>query len=146
MSIPRRLSHLPSHDLPGGVLLITAATRRSRLLGLMGLRALGADRALLLPRCRSVHTYGMRFAIDLVWLDSSGRVLRRDTAVAPGRVRGCRGARAVVEAAAGAGERVAAALAAAPGEGRLVAGPSGGDGAAVHHRAGGRRIPVPGDR
>ncbi len=120
MPIPRRLRSLPSHELPGAVLLFVAATPRSRLLGLMGLRELSRDHALLLPRCRSVHTIGMRFGLDLIWVDAAGRVIGADGAVAPGRVRGCRCARAVVEARAGAGERVASALSAASGEGGLL--------------------------
>lgn len=52
---------------------------------------------LLIPRCRSVHTFGMRFALDLLWLDEWGRVLRVDSGVAPGRIRSCRPAVAVLE-------------------------------------------------
>ena len=122
MRIPRRLARLPSHELPGGLRLIIAATPRARLLGLMGLRGLDRRHALVLTRCRSVHTFGMRFALDLVWLDGSGRVLRQDAGVTPGRLRSCRSARAVVEAPAGAGARVAAALAAVSDEGRLIVG------------------------
>lgn len=108
----RRLDRLPSRDLPGGVRLIIAATPRTRLLGLMGLRDLDRGHALLLTRCRSVHTFGMRFPLDLVWLDGNGRVLRQDACVAPGRLRSCPSAHAVIEAPAGAGGRVATALAA----------------------------------
>ena len=86
----------------------------------MGLQKLDRDHALLLPRCKSVHTFGMRFALDLIWLDAAGRVIRQDAAVGPGRLRSCRRARAVVEAPAGAGERLAAALATASGDGRLT--------------------------
>jgi uncharacterized membrane protein (UPF0127 family) len=124
MSIPRHLRSLPSQELPGGVLLMTAATPRARLVGLTGVRTLSADQALLLPRCRSVHTFGMRFALDLIWLDGAARLLRQDAAVAPGRIRGCRSARAVVETAAGAGDVVAAALAAASGDARRLGRPS----------------------
>ncbi len=73
----------------------------ARLLGLAGLRRLPADAGLLLPRTRSIHTLGMRFALDLVWLDRDGRVVRVDRAVPPRRVRSCRAARAVVELPAG---------------------------------------------
>ncbi|MBA2506574.1 MAG: DUF192 domain-containing protein [Thermoleophilaceae bacterium] len=52
---------------------------------------------LLIPRCSSVHTFGMRVALDLVWLDSDWRVVRVDRAVPPRRVRGCRGAWGVLE-------------------------------------------------
>ncbi len=68
-----------------------------RLLGL-ALRRRPPAHALLLPRCRSVHTFGMRFPLDLIWLDRDGRVLRVDEAVPPWRVRSCRGAAAVLEA------------------------------------------------
>lgn len=57
--------------------------------------------ALLIPGCRSVHTWGMRFALDLVWLDATGAVIRVDRAVGPWRVRSCRGASAVLEVPAG---------------------------------------------
>lgn len=70
---------------------------RARLLGLAGLCDLPADAGLLLPRTRSIHTFGMRFALDLVWLDEAGRVARVDRGVRPRRIRSCRRARAVVE-------------------------------------------------
>jgi uncharacterized membrane protein (UPF0127 family) len=73
-----------------------AATARARLLGLSGLRA-RPPCGLLLPRTRSVHTFGMRFPLDLVWLDARGRTVRVDTAVPPRRVRWCATARAVLE-------------------------------------------------
>jgi hypothetical protein len=73
-----------------------AATRRARLRGLLGHRS-PPPFALRLEPCRSVHTFGMRFALDLHWLDGDGAVLRVDRGVRPGRVRTCRRARAVVE-------------------------------------------------
>jgi uncharacterized membrane protein (UPF0127 family) len=79
----------------------------SRLLGL-AFREPPPDTALLLPRCRSVHTFGMRFALDLVWLDAAGRVLAIDEGVRPWRVRVCRDAVAVVEVAAGNSGRIRA--------------------------------------
>ena len=77
--------------------IVAAAGLQHRLLGL-ALRRRRPDHALLIPRCRSVHTFGMRFPLDLIWLDSEGRVLRVDEAVPPWRVRSCRGAAAVLEA------------------------------------------------
>jgi len=69
-----------------------------RLTGLLGPRSLPPGVALEIPRCRSVHTFGMRFALDLAWLDGERRVVRIDRAVAPWRVRSCRQARSVLEA------------------------------------------------
>lgn len=106
----RRLARLPLVPLPGGVRVHVAASPRARLLGLAGLRELPCRSALLLPRCRSVHTLGMRCALDLVWLGCGGMVVRVDRAVRPGRLRWCRGARAVLETAAGGADAVVAAL------------------------------------
>ena len=83
-----------------GLEIEVARSFRRRLLGLALLRRPPPGRALLLPRCRSVHTFGMRFAIDVTFLDGEGRVLRAVPAVPPWRVVSCRGAAAVVEAPA----------------------------------------------
>jgi uncharacterized protein len=74
-----------------------ANTFRARLLGL-AFRSQPPDHALLLPRTRAVHTFGMRFDLDLYWLDGRGTLLRVDRAVPPRRLRWCAGAAAVLEA------------------------------------------------
>ena len=85
--------------------MLTARSARARLLGLALLDDLPAHLALRIPRCRSVHTLGMRFAIDVLFLDGRGAVVRVARAVPPGRLVLCRGAREALEARAGAGER-----------------------------------------
>jgi uncharacterized membrane protein (UPF0127 family) len=112
MSLHARLEVLDARELGDGLTLLVARTRRTRGRGLAGLDELPADHALLLEPCRSVHTLGMRFALDLLWLDADGELVRLDAAVAPRRVRSCRRARAVVECAAGHGERFSRSLAA----------------------------------
>jgi uncharacterized protein len=99
VSLPRRLRRLPLADVAelDGREIRVARDPLARLLGLAGLRGLPAHAGLLLPRTRSIHTLAMRFALDLVWLDANGRVVRIDRAVPPWRLRGCRAARAVVE-------------------------------------------------
>jgi len=80
--------------------LEVAATRRARGRGLLGRD--GPDGALWLPGVRSVHTFGMRFAIDVAWVNRSGAVLRVAT-LAPSRVtRWSARAAGVLEAEAGA--------------------------------------------
>jgi uncharacterized membrane protein (UPF0127 family) len=111
MTPDRRLEGLERRPLPGGLTLLVAGDRRSRRRGLARLDALPAGHALLFERCRSVHTLGMRFVLDLLWLDGDGTLVRLDQAVKPRRVRTCLRARAIIEAAAGDGERFAAALA-----------------------------------
>lgn len=44
----------------------------SRFLGLMGRAELPPSRGLLIPRCKSVHTWFMRFPIDVVFLTDRG--------------------------------------------------------------------------
>jgi len=94
--------------LPGGRRLQAwvAEPRLARLIGLAGLRRLPPGTALLLPRCRCVHTFGMRFAIDvafLAWPASDGvcEVAAIATAVLPGRLVWARGRLAALEAPAG---------------------------------------------
>jgi uncharacterized membrane protein (UPF0127 family) len=57
----------------------------ARLRGLLG-RTIVPGGGLLLTPCNAIHTIGMRYAIDAVYLDQLGRVLRADEAVKPGRV------------------------------------------------------------
>jgi uncharacterized protein len=85
--------------------VIEARGAVGRLVGLAGRRDLPPGVALHLRRCRSVHTFGMRFALDLVWLDGAGAVVRVDRAVAPCRMRTCRAARSVLETRAGGADR-----------------------------------------
>ena len=95
--VPRRLQRLPSRTLDDGLTVHEARTVRSRLLGLAFLKEVPPDHALLIPNCRSVHTFGMRFPIDVTFLDERGAVLRIEHAVPPRRMRFCRRAFAVLE-------------------------------------------------
>lgn len=83
----------------------TARTRRERLLGLALRRPPASGAGLLIERCRSVHTFGMRYALDLLWLDGIGTIVRVDRDIPPSRIRSCRAARAVLELPAGSAAR-----------------------------------------
>ena len=52
-----------------------------------------ATLALHITPCRSVHTFGMRFALDLIWLDRAGAVVRVDRGVRAAAVADVLGAR-----------------------------------------------------
>ena len=80
-----------------------AATRWTRLRGLLGRDAPGA---LLIAPARSVHTCGMRFPIDVVFLDERLTVVRVVRALRPWRVAGERRARAVLELPAGGADGI----------------------------------------
>jgi uncharacterized membrane protein (UPF0127 family) len=93
---PIRFSGLDRAEILGS--WVPVATRMpSRLLGLSLLRRRRAGAGLLIPRCRSVHTFGMRFRLDLLFLDEEGRVIELRRAVPPGRFVRCPGAAAVLE-------------------------------------------------
>lgn len=98
-----RLAELPVVELAGGLRVYQARTWATRRDGLAGLPELPDDCGLLITPCRSIHTIGMRFALDLVWLDAGERVRAVAHDVAPRRQRTDWGARAVIEVAAGRG-------------------------------------------
>ena len=98
----RRPDHRPRHPthLGAGIPLEIAASYRARTRGLLG--RTGITGALLLTPAASVHTLGMRFAIDVAYLDRRMRVLAVRT-MPPGRLGRPRlRARHVLEAEAGA--------------------------------------------
>ncbi|MGH2915547.1 MAG: DUF192 domain-containing protein [Solirubrobacteraceae bacterium] len=105
-----RLEGLPRRELDGGLVVVHARTHRSRRLGLARLDALAAGHALHIPQTPSVHTFGMRFALDLLWLDRTGGLVRIDREVPPRRMRLCVRARSVIETLAGEGDAFADAL------------------------------------
>lgn len=72
-----------------------AATRRARAIGLLLHTALPAGEGLWIVPSRGVHTWGMRFAIDVVALDGRGRIVDLVADMKPWRMRfpraGCMG-------------------------------------------------------
>ncbi len=93
---PRRLRGLPHTEVLGFTVPV-AVTARARLLGLARLDRRSAGEGLLIPHCRSVHTFGMRFALDLVFLTADGGVLDLRRELGPGRIARCPGADSVLE-------------------------------------------------
>ena len=85
--------------------LLVAARPLRRLRGLLGRSSLPDGEGILLAPAGSVHTFFMRFPIDVVFLDEEHRVVGIDAEVPPWRTAGRRGAKAVVELAAGECER-----------------------------------------
>lgn len=72
-----------------------------RALGLIGLAPLPDAFALRITRCRAIHTFGLAYAIDAVFTDRDGRVLRCLRSLPPRRVALQPGAHAVWEMRAG---------------------------------------------
>jgi len=95
-----RLRGLPSVELFGARFPL-AVTPLSRLLGLALLDRDQAGPGMVIPRCRSVHTLGMRFALDVLFLDRERRPLSRHDRVGATRLLIDRRAAAVLERPAG---------------------------------------------
>ena len=74
----------------------------SRRRGLMGRDGLPPGAALVIAPSNSVHTFFMKFPIDIVYVRRDGEVVKVRHAVRPWRVSGALGAFAVVELPAGA--------------------------------------------
>jgi uncharacterized membrane protein (UPF0127 family) len=85
--------------------LLVAARPLRRMRGLLGRSSLPAGEGILLRPAGSVHTFFMRFPIDVVFLDREQVVVGIEPALAPWKTSGRRGAKSVVELAAGECER-----------------------------------------
>jgi len=79
-----------------------ARTFRERLRGLLGTKGLADGEGLWLDPCGSVHSFGMGYPIDVLFLDRSGEVVGLVSSLAPNRiVRGVPGAAGALELPAG---------------------------------------------
>lgn len=85
--------------------LMIAASAAERMRGLLGRAAPTGSQGMLLLPCRLIHTFGMRYPIDVVYLGRDGKVLKISPALAPGRIDGHWGAHSVLEMGAGASAR-----------------------------------------
>jgi uncharacterized membrane protein (UPF0127 family) len=78
-----------------------AVTRNARRRGLLGRSGLAPFCGLLLAPCAAVHTMFMRFAIDVIFVDRAGRVVRVVPGLGPWRAAMKVIAHAVIELPAG---------------------------------------------
>ena len=98
-----RLRQLPATEAGPDATVLRASTFRSRLLGLAMVRPteLPSGHALLLHPCSSIHTFGMRFPLDVAFADADGTVLRVIRGVPRRQLRRCPRAAVALEAHAG---------------------------------------------
>jgi uncharacterized membrane protein (UPF0127 family) len=85
----------------------TSATRRTGLLKHTGLKA---GEGLLIVPCESVHTFFMKFPIDLVYLDKRRKVRKIRHAMPAWRLSACLSAHSVLELPAGTLQRTGTAV------------------------------------
>ena len=98
-----RTNGLPSVTLRANgrrleVELKVADSFKAKAMGLAGPSVMPCDQTgLWLTRTRSVHTFGMRFHLGLIWLSRDGHIIRIDPSVAPRRLATCIRAASVIE-------------------------------------------------
>jgi uncharacterized membrane protein (UPF0127 family) len=78
-----------------------AVDSASRRRGLLGLDQMPDDQGLIIAPCNAIHTWFMRFAIDVVFVARTGEVMKQYEGVGPWRMAFAWGAFAVIELAAG---------------------------------------------
>ena len=88
-----------------GLQVSLARTFWQRFVGLLGQPGLAADRALLIAPCNNIHTFFMRFDIDVVFIDIDGAILSIVPGVRPWRIAAARRAHACLELAGGGAGR-----------------------------------------
>jgi len=87
-------------ELASNVEVADTGSKRSK--GLLGRDSLSSGEGLWIVPCESVHTFGMRFAIDLVYLDRQQCIRKVRSDVPPWRISACFSAHSVIELASGA--------------------------------------------
>jgi uncharacterized membrane protein (UPF0127 family) len=78
-----------------------ARTRAERRKGLLGRDGLPRGAAMVITPCNAIHTVGMRFPIDVLFVDRGGRVRRIVRNLPPTRISICLTAKSTIECPAG---------------------------------------------
>ena len=90
--------------------LIAAKVRRadsffSRLKGLLGTDSLPEGESLLIYPCSSIHTLGMNYPIDALFVNSQSIVVKVEKELSPGSLAGASKAHYVIELPAGTADK-----------------------------------------
>jgi uncharacterized protein len=80
---------------------LVARTSQERRTGLLKHESLDEGEGLYIAPCEAVHTFFMRFAIDVLYLDRNRKVLKIRQALGPWRISACLRAYGVLELPAG---------------------------------------------
>jgi uncharacterized protein len=85
--------------------VVLAGTSASRRKGLLGKDAMSPESGLWITPCEAVHTFWMRFPIDVVFLNREKKVVKLVRGVKPWRIAVCLRAHSVLELESGAIDR-----------------------------------------
>lgn len=80
---------------------VVAGSGAKRTKGLLGRKSLEPGEGMWIVPCEAVHTFGMRFPIDLVYLDRKHRVKKVRSNVVPWRLSACLSAHSIIELPSG---------------------------------------------
>lgn len=69
----------------------------AKMKGLLGKRSLNDGEYYVFPACRAIHTFGMRFMIDVIFCTREGIILKYCRQVAPNRIVFCKDAFFAIE-------------------------------------------------
>ena len=83
-----------------------AASAWEKMRGLLGRPPLADGEGMLIEDCAMVHTFGMRYRLDLAFLDPQGRVVKLVAGLPPARCAASLGAEATLELAPGSLEQL----------------------------------------
>lgn len=72
-----------------------------RTIGLLGCKGLEQGEGLLIVPCNSIHTFFMRFSLDILFLNQGGTILKLVESLTPWKLIGCWGSAMVLEVPAG---------------------------------------------
>lgn len=78
-----------------------ADTSKKRRVGLLKHERLDPGQGLWIAPCEAIHTFGMKFPIDVLFLDRKKKVLKVKSDMVRGRISGCFWASSVLELPAG---------------------------------------------
>ena len=78
-----------------------AGSGGKRTKGLLGRKGLAPGEGMWIVPCEAVHTFGMQFPIDLVYLDRGLRIKKVRSSVSPWRLSACLSAHSILELPAG---------------------------------------------
>jgi uncharacterized protein len=87
-------------EIGSGIEIADTGARRNK--GLLGRTGLEPGEGLWIVPCEAVHTFAMKFPLDLIYLDRNRRVVKVRGHVRPGRISGALRAHSVIELPSGA--------------------------------------------
>ena len=80
---------------------VLADTFYRRLKGLLGTTALPHGEGFIIKPCSSVHTFGMKYSIDVLFVDKNHKIIKKNENMRPGQVSMAFGSSYVIELPAG---------------------------------------------